>query len=169
MSLADKYFIENCRDIIEHGSWDTNSEVRPRWEDGTPAHTVKKFCVVNRYNLQEEFPVMTLRRIYYRSAIEEILWIYQKKSNRVADLSTHIWDSWADENGTIGKAYGWQLGQKSIYPEGEFDQVDKVLYDLSHNPASRRIMTNMYNHKDLHEMGLQYDLQRDRRYAECYS
>lgn len=154
MSLADKYFIENCRDIIEHGSWDTNREVRPRWEDGTPAHTVKKFCVVNRYNLQEEFPVMTLRRIYYRSAIEEILWIYQKKSNRVADLSTHIWDSWADENGTIGKAYGWQLGQKSIYPEGEFDQVDRVLYDLSHNPASRRIMTNMYNHKDLHEMGL---------------
>lgn len=154
MSLADKYFIENCRDIIEHGSWDTNSEVRPRWKDGTPAHTVKKFCVVNRYNLQEEFPVMTLRRIYYRSAIEEILWIYQKKSNRVADLSTHIWDSWADENGTIGKAYGWQLGQKSIYPEGEFDQVDRVLYDLSHNPASRRIMTNMYNHKDLHEMGL---------------
>lgn len=154
MSLADKYFIENCRDIIEHGSWDTNSEVRPRWGDGTPAHTVKKFCVVNRYNLQEEFPVMTLRRIYYRSAIEEILWIYQKKSNRVADLSTHIWDSWADENGTIGKAYGWQLGQKSIYPEGEFDQVDRVLYDLSHNPASRRIMTNMYNHKDLHEMGL---------------
>ena len=154
MSLADKYFIENCRDIIEHGSWDINSEVRPHWEDGTPAHTVKKFCVVNRYNLQEEFPVMTLRRIYYRSAIEEILWIYQKKSNRVADLSTHIWDSWADENGTIGKAYGWQLGQKSIYPEGEFDQVDRVLYDLSHNPASRRIMTNMYNHKDLHEMGL---------------
>lgn len=154
MSLADKIFIENCRDIIENGSWDTNSEVRPHWEDGTPAHTVKKFCVVNRYNLQEEFPVMTLRRIFYRSAIEEILWIYQKKSNRVADLSTHIWDSWADKNGTIGKAYGWQLGQKSIYPEGEFDQVDRVLYDLKHNPASRRIITNMYNHKDLHEMGL---------------
>ena len=155
MSLADKYFIENCRDIIEHGSWDTNSEVRPHWEDGTPAHTVKKFCVVNRYNLQEEFPVMTLRRIYYRSAIEEILWIYQKKSNRVADLSTHIWDSWADENGTIGKAYGWQLGQKSIYPEGEFDQVDRVLYDLSHYHASSRIMTNMcsvsYTHLRAHE------------------
>ena len=149
MSLADKIFIENCRDIIENGSWDTNSEVRPHWEDATPAHTVKKFCVVNRYNLQEEFPVMTLRRIFYRSAIEEILWIYQKKSNRVADLSTHIWDSWADKNGTIGKAYGWQLGQKSIYPEGEFDQVDRVLYDLKHNPASRRIMTNMYIHKDL--------------------
>lgn len=154
MSLADKYFIENCRDIIENGSWDTDNEVRPHWEDGTPAHTVKKFCVVNRYDLRKEFPVMTLRRIFYRSAIEEILWIYQKKSNRVADLSTHIWDSWADENGTIGKAYGWQLGQKSIYPEGEFDQVDRVLYDLKHNPASRRIMTNMYNHKDLHEMGL---------------
>lgn len=154
MSLADKYFIENCRDIIENGSWDTDSKVRPHWEDGTPAHTVKKFCVVNRYDLRKEFPVMTLRRIFYRSAIEEILWIYQKKSNRVADLSTHIWDSWADENGTIGKAYGWQLGQKSIYPEGEFDQVDRVLYDLKHNPASRRIMTNMYNHKDLHEMGL---------------
>ena len=154
MSLADKYFIENCRDIIEHGSWDTNSEVRPHWEDGTPAHTVKKFCVVNRYNLQEEFPVMTLRRIFYRSAIEEILWIYQKKSNRVADLSTHIWDSWADKNGTIGKAYGWQLGQKSIYPEGEFDQVDRVLYDLKHNPASRRILTNIYNFEDLHEMNL---------------
>ena len=154
MSLADRYFIENCRDIIENGSWDTDSTVRPHWEDGTPAHTVKKFCVVNRYDLRKEFPVMTLRRIFYRSAIEEILWIYQKKSNRVADLSTHIWDAWADESGTIGKAYGWQLGQKSIYPEGEFDQVDRVLYDLKNNPASRRIMTNMFNHKDLHEMGL---------------
>ena len=154
MSLADKYFIENCRDIIENGVWDTDMEVRPRWEDGTPAHTVKKFCLVNRYDLQKEFPVMTLRRIYYRSCIEEILWIYQKKSNRVADLSTKIWDAWADENGTIGKAYGYQLGQKSIYPDGEFDQVDRVLHDLKYNKASRRIMTNMYNHKDLHEMGL---------------
>ncbi len=154
MSLADKYFIENCRDIIENGVWDTDMEVRPRWEDGTPAHTVKKFCLVNRYDLQKEFPVMTLRRIYYRSCIEEILWIYQKKSNRVADLSTKIWDAWADENGTIGKAYGYQLGQKSIYPDGEFDQVDRVLHDLKYNKASRRIMTNMYNHHDLHEMGL---------------
>lgn len=154
MSLADKYFIENCRDIIENGIWDTDLAVRPRWADGTPAHTVKKFCIVNRYDLQKEFPVMTLRRIYYRSCIEEILWIYQKKSNRVAELSTRIWDAWADENGTIGKAYGYQLGKKSVYPEGEFDQVDRVLYDLKHNPASRRIMTNMYNHTDLHEMGL---------------
>ncbi len=154
MSLADKYFIENCRDIIENGVWDTDLDVRPHWEDGTPAHTVKKFCVVNRYDLREEFPIMTLRRIFYRSCIEEILWIYQKKSNRVDELSTHIWDAWADENGTIGKAYGYQLGQKSVYPEGEFDQVDRVLYDLKHNKASRRIMTNMYNHKELHEMGL---------------
>ncbi|MBQ2798792.1 MAG: thymidylate synthase [Ruminiclostridium sp.] len=154
MSLADKYFIENCRDIIENGVWDTDMEVRPRWEDGTPAHTVKKFCIVNRYDLQKEFPIMTLRRIYYRSCIEEILWIYQKKSNKVADLSTKIWDAWADENGTIGKAYGYQLGQKSIYPDGEFDQVDRILHDLKHNRASRRMMTNMYNHHDLHEMGL---------------
>lgn len=154
MSLADKYFIENCRDIIENGVWDTDMEVRPRWEDGTPAHTVKKFCLVNRYDLQKEFPIMTLRRIYYRSCIEEILWIYQKKSNKVADLSTKIWDAWADENGTIGKAYGYQLGQKSIYPDGEFDQVDRILHDLKHNRASRRMMTNMYNHHDLHEMGL---------------
>ena len=154
MSLADKYFIENCRDIIENGVWDTDMLVRPRWEDGTPAHTVKKFCIVNRYDLQKEFPIMTLRRIYYRSCIEEILWIYQKKSNRVGELSTRIWDAWADENGTIGKAYGYQLGQKSIYPDGEFDQVDRILHDLKHNRASRRMMTNMYNHKDLHEMGL---------------
>ena len=154
MSLADKYFIENCSDIIENGVWDTDMEVRPRWEDGTPAHTVKKFCLVNRYDLQKEFPIMTLRRIYYRSCIEEILWIYQKKSNKVADLSTKIWDAWADENGTIGKAYGYQLGQKSIYPDGEFDQVDRILHDLKYNRASRRMMTNMYNHHDLHEMGL---------------
>lgn len=154
MSLADEIFIQNCRDILEHGISDEDKNVRPRWEDGTPAHTIKKFCIVNRYNLAEEFPLMTLRRIYYRSAIDEILWIYQKKSNRVAELSTHIWDSWADENGTIGKAYGYQLGVKHQYPEGEFDQVDRVLYDLKNNPASRRIMTNMYNHADLHEMGL---------------
>ncbi len=154
MSKADNIFIENCRDILENGVWDTDLEVRPKWPDGTPAHTVKKFGVVNRYDLREEFPVMTLRRVYYRSAIDEILWIYQKKSNRVADLTTRIWDAWADENGTIGKAYGWQLAQKSKYPEGEFDQVDKVLYDLKHNPASRRIMTNMYVHRDLNEMAL---------------
>lgn len=154
MSRADEIFIQNCTDILENGVSDEEFNVRPHWEDGTPAHTIKRFAVVNRYNLAEEFPIMTLRRIYYRSAIEEILWIYQKKSNRIADLSSHIWDSWADENGTIGKAYGYQLGVKNIYPEGEFDQVDKVLYDLKNNPASRRIMTSTYNFADLHEMQL---------------
>ncbi len=154
MSRADEIFIQNCIDILENGTSDEEFNVRPHWEDGTPAHTIKRFAVVNRYNLAEEFPIMTLRRIYYRSAIDEILWIYQKKSNRIADLSSHIWDSWADENGTIGKAYGYQLGVKHIYPEGEFDQVDKVLYDLKNNPASRRIMTSTYNFADLHEMQL---------------
>ena len=154
MSLADDLFIQNCRDILENGVSDEGCEVRPRWEDGTPAHTIKKFCIVNRYDLQKEFPLMTLRRVYYRSAIDEILWIYQKKSNRVSELSSHIWDAWADENGTIGKAYGYQLGVKHKYPEGEFDQVDRVLYDLKHNPASRRILTNIYNFEDLHEMAL---------------
>ena len=154
MSKADELFIQNCRDILENGVSDEGCEVRPHWADGTPAHTIKKFCIVNRYNLQEEFPIMTLRRVYYRSAIDEILWIYQKKSNRVAELNSHIWDAWADENGTIGKAYGYQLGVKHHYPEGDFDQVDKVLYDLKHNPNSRRIMTNTYNHADLHEMRL---------------
>ena len=154
MSLADDLFIQNCRDILENGVSDEGCEVRPRWEDGTPAHTIKKFCIVNRYDLQKEFPLMTLRRVYYRSAIAEILWIYQKKSNRVSELSSHIWDAWADENGTIGKAYGYQLGVKHHYPEGDFDQVDKALYDLKHNPNSRRIMTNTYNHADLSEMRL---------------
>ena len=154
MSRADLLFIQNCRDIIENGVWDTDQAVRPRWEDGTPAHTVKRFCIVNRYNVGEEFPIMTLRRVFYRSAIEEVLWIYQQKSNDVTKLSTHIWDAWADENHTIGKAYGYQIGVKSRYPEGEFDQIDRVLYDLKHNPASRRIITNTYNHHDLNEMGL---------------
>ena len=154
MSRADEIFIQNCIDILENGISDEEFNVRPHWADGTPAHTIKRFAVVNRYDLAEEFPIMTLRRIYYRSAIEEILWIYQKKSNRIADLSSHIWDSWADENGTIGKAYGYQLGVKHKYPEGEFDQVDRVLFDLKHNPASRRIMTSTYNFADLHEMQL---------------
>ncbi len=154
MSLADDLFIQNCRDILENGVSDEGCEVRPRWEDGTPAHTIKKFCIVNRYDLQKEFPLMTLRRVYYRSAIDEVLWIYQKKSNRVAELGSHIWDAWADENGTIGKAYGYQMGVKHHYPQGEFDQVDKVLYDLKHDPHSRRIMTNTYNHADLSKMQL---------------
>jgi len=154
MSRADEIFIKTCRDIIDNGHWDTDLNVRPHWEDGTPAHTVKKFCIVNRYNLQEEFPIISLRRTAFKSAIDEILWIWQKKSNNINDLNSHIWDSWADENGSIGKAYGYQLGVKHKYKEGMMDQVDRVLYDLKHNPASRRIMTNIYVHQDLSEMNL---------------
>jgi thymidylate synthase len=134
--------------------WDTGFEVRPRWEDGEKAHTIKKFCIVNRYNLAEEFPILTIRRTYLKSAIDEILWIWQKKSNNIHDLGSHIWDAWADENGSIGKAYGYQMGVKHKYKEGEFDMVDRVLFDLKNNPCSRRIMTNLYNFADLHEMAL---------------
>ena len=154
MSRADEIFIANCCDILENGIYDNDLSVRPRWEDGTPAHTVKRFGIVNRYDLSEEFPLLTLRRTYYRSAIEEILWIYQKKSNNIKELSSHIWDAWADEDGSIGKAYGYQMSVKHKYREGEFDQVDKALYDLKNDPASRRIMLNMYNHAELYEMAL---------------
>lgn len=154
MSKADEIFIQNMRDIIDNGTADTELSVRPHWADGTPAHTVKKFCIVNRYNLAEEFPVITLRRTAFKSAVDELLWIWQKKSNNIHDLKSHIWDSWADETGSIGKAYGYQLGVKHRYKEGMFDQVDRVLYDLKHNPASRRIITNIYVHQDLSEMNL---------------
>lgn len=154
MSKADSIFIENCKQILNNGYSDINENVRPHWEDGTPAHTIKKFGIVNRYNLQEEFPALTLRKLAFKSCIDELLWIWQKKSNNIHDLNSHIWDSWADESGSIGKAYGYQLSQKNIYPEGEFDQVDRILYDLKHNKASRRIMANMYNFQDLHEMHL---------------
>lgn len=154
MSIADRVFIENCRDIISNGVWDTDRPVRPRWEDGSPAHTVKLFGVVNRYDLSLEFPVMTLRKTGFRNAIDELLWIWQKKSNNIHDLHSHIWDAWADENGSIGKAYGYQLGVKHHYPEGDMDQVDRILYDLKHNPGSRRIISNIYNHADLSEMRL---------------
>ena len=154
MSYADELFIKNCRNILENGVWDTDYDVRPRWEDGTPAHTVKIFGVVDRYDLSKEFPMMTLRRTAWKSALDELLWIWQKKSNDIHELGSHIWDSWADENGTIGKAYGYQLGVKHKYAEGWFDQVDRVIYDLKNNPASRRILTNIYNHHDLSEMGL---------------
>ena len=154
MSRADEIFISNCKDILENGVWDTDLKVRPRWDDGESAHTVKKFGIVNRYDLSEEFPILTIRRTYWKSAIDELLWIWQKKSNNVHDLKSHVWDAWADETGSIGKAYGYQLGVKHRYPEGEMDQVDRVLFDLRHNPASRRIMTNIYNHADLSEMAL---------------
>ena len=154
MSKADQIFIQNMRDILEKGFSDEALPVRPHWEDGTPAHTRKLFGIVNRYDLSEEFPIITVRRTAFRSCLDELLWIWQKKSNNIHDLHSHIWDSWADENGSIGKAYGYQLGKKAIYPEGEFDQVDRVLFDLKNNPHSRRIMTNIYNFEDLHEMGL---------------
>ena len=154
MSYADQVLIENLRDILENGVSDEGYDVRPVWEDGTPAHTIKKFAMVNRYDLSREFPIITLRRTAFKSAIDEILWIWQKKSNDIHQLGSHIWDAWADETGSIGKAYGYQLSVKHRYAEGMFDQVDRVLYDLKHNPRSRRILTNIYNHHDLSEMGL---------------
>lgn len=154
MSRADDIFISNIRDILENGVSDKGLDVRPRWSDGSEAHTIKKFGIVNRYNLKEEFPILTIRRTYMKSAVDELLWIWQKKSNNINDLKSHVWDSWADEKGSIGKAYGYQLGVKHRYKEGLFDQVDRVLYDLKHNPQSRRIMTNIYNHHDLSEMAL---------------
>lgn len=154
MSQADIQFINMCRDIIENGTSTEGQKVRPHWEDGTPAYTIKQFGVVNRYDLRKEFPAITLRRTALKSCMDEILWIYQKKSNNIRDLHSHIWDSWADDSGSIGRAYGYQIGTVSKYPEGEFDQMDRVLYDLENNPFSRRIMTNLYNFHDLHKMAL---------------
>lgn len=154
MSLADDIFIRMCRDILENGTSTEGEKVRPHWEDGTKANTIKKFGVVNRYDLSKEFPILTLRRTALKSATDEILWIWQQKSNNIKDLHSHIWDEWADENGSIGKAYGYQLGVKHQYKEGMMDQVDRVIYDLKNNPFSRRIMTNIYVHQDLHEMNL---------------
>ena len=154
MSYADQVFISVCRDILENGFRDDGLTVRPHWEDGTPAHTIKKFGVLNRYDLRKEFPIMTLRRTYFKSCVDELLWIWQKKSNDIHDLHSHVWDAWADENGTIGKAYGYQLSVKHRYSDGWYDQVDRVLKDLRENPASRRMLTNLFNHHDLSEMGL---------------
>ncbi len=154
MSKADMILIDNLKEILTNGVWDTDYAVRPHWEDGTPAHTVKKFCLVNRYNLEEEFPLITLRKTNVKAALDEILWIWQKKSNKISELNSHIWDQWMGEDGTIGKAYGYQLGVKHQYKEGMFDQVDRVLFDLKNNPTSRRIMTNIYTFEDLHEMNL---------------
>ena len=154
MSRADTTFIENCKYILECGISSAGEDVRPKWPDGTPAHTLRVFGLVNRYDLNGEFPALTLRRLAFRNCVDEILWIWQKKSNRVNELKSRIWDAWADENGTLGKAYGYQLGQKHKYKEGMFDQVDRVLYDLKHNPSSRRILASMYNFGDLSEMRL---------------
>ena len=155
MSKADVLFVNMCQEILDNGFSSEGQKVRPRWEDGTPAHTIKTFGVVNRYNLQEEFPALTLRPTAIKSAVEEMLWIWQKKSNNVNDLKTRIWDSWADETGSIGKAYGYQLGVKYQFAQGEMDQVDNVIWQLKNQPYSRRIMTNIYNFGDLMEMGLE--------------
>lgn len=154
MSIADDLFINMCKDIIDNGYSTEGEKVRPKWEDGTYAYTIKRFGVVNRYDLSKEFPAITLRKTYVKSAIDELLWIWQKKSNNVHDLKSHIWDSWADENGSIGKAYGYQLGVKHKYKEGMMDQVDRLIYDLKNNPYSRRMLTNIYVHQDLSEMNL---------------
>ncbi len=154
MSMADTTFINMCRDILENGTSTEGEKVRPHWEDGAPAYTIKKFGVINRYDLSKEFPIITQRRTALKSATEEMLWIWQQKSNNIKDLHSHIWDSWADENGSIGKAYGYQMGVKHKYKEGMMDQTDRVIYDLKNNPFSRRIMTNMYVHSDLSEMHL---------------
>ena len=154
MSYADKVFIDMCRDIIDNGTSTEGEKVRPVWEDGTSAYTIKRFGVVNRYDLSKEFPALTLRRTAIKSCVDELLWIWQKKSNNVNELKSHIWDSWADETGSIGKAYGYQMGVKHQYKEGRMDQTDRVIFDLKNNPYSRRIMTNIYVHNDLHEMHL---------------
>ena len=154
MSYADKVFIAMCRDIIDNGTSTEGEKVRPVWEDGASAYTIKRFGVVNRYDLSKEFPALTLRRTAIKSCVDEMLWIWQKKSNNVNELKSHIWDSWADESGSIGKAYGYQMGVKHQYKEGMMDQTDRVIYDLKNNPYSRRIMTNIYVHQDLHEMNL---------------
>ena len=154
MSYADQIFIHMCRDILENGTSTEGEKVRPKWEDGSAAYTIKRFGVVNRYDLTKEFPALTLRKTALKSCMDEILWIYQKKSSNIHDLNSHIWDEWADETGSIGKAYGYQIGVKSRYREGMMDQMDRVLYDLRHNPYSRRIMTNTYVFEDLSEMHL---------------
>lgn len=154
MSNADTLFINNCKDILQNGTWDYGFDIRPRWKDDKPAHSIKKFGIINRYDLSKEFPALTLRKLAFKNCIEEILWIWKNKSNNVNDLNSHIWDAWADISGSIGKAYGYQLGIKHKYTEGEFDQVDRILYDLKNNPYSRRIIANMYNHSDLNQMSL---------------
>ena len=154
MAYADEVFKKNCLQILEEGCWDTNGQVRPHWEDGSSAHTVKSFAIVNRYDLSREFPILTLRNINFSGALDEILWIWQKKSADIHDLNTHIWDAWADENGSIGKAYGYQLGVKYDLPEGKMDQVDMLLYLLKNDPLSRRMVTNIFVHRDLREMRL---------------
>lgn len=155
MSKADKLFVNMCEKILTEGFSTEGETVRARWEDGSPAYTIKTFGVVNRYDLSEEFPALTLRPTAIKSATDEILWIWQRKSNNIHDLKPHIWDEWADEDGSIGKAYGYQMAKKYKFAQGEMDQVDNVLWQLKNQPQSRRIMTNIYNFEDLSEMNLE--------------
>lgn len=149
MSYADKVFKDTCIDIIYNGTSTENQKVRPKWEDGEYAYTIKKFGVINTYDLRKEFPALTIRPVPLKSCMDEILWIYQKKSNNVKDLKSHIWDQWADENGSIGTVYGYEAGKKFIRNDEEIDQVDLVLKQLKEQPFSRRIMTNLYQFDDL--------------------
>ena len=179
MSYADKVFKENLRSIIEEGTSTEGQKVRPHWEDGTPAYTIKQFGISNTYDLRKEFPAITVRKTALKSCMDEILWIYQKKSNNIHDLNSHIWDQWADKDGSIGKAYGYQVGKRflhhrsnelplsEVYPSviaqsrlGEkykiyLDQMDGALYDLRNTPFSRRIMISLWCPEELHEMNLE--------------
>ena len=155
MSKADDLFITMCNKILDEGYSTEGQQVRAKWSDGTPAHTIKSFGVVNRYDLSDEFPALTLRPTAIKSAVDELLWIWQKKSNNINELSSNIWNEWADAEGSIGKAYGYQLAQKYKFAQGEMDQVDNVIWQLKNTPYSRRIMTSTYNFADLHEMGLE--------------
>lgn len=155
MSKADKIFKSMCQDILDNGYSTEGENVRAKWEDGSPAYTIKRFGVVNRYDLSEEFPALTLRKTAIKTAVDELLWIWQRKSNNIKDLKGKIWDEWADETGSIGKAYGYQMAQKYRFPQGEMDQVDNVIWLLKNTPQSRRIITNIYNFNDLSEMHLQ--------------
>jgi len=149
MSYADKAFKEVRTNILTHGTDTQGETVRPKWEDGTPAYTVKVFGAINRYDLRKEFPAITLRRMALKSAMDEILWIYQKKSNNINDLNSHIWDQWADDKGSLGTTYGYTIGEKFMFKGDEIDQIDYVRKQLRETPFSRRILTNMYQYKNL--------------------
>lgn len=149
----DDIFIKMVNDILENGSFNFNEKARAKWEDGTKAQTIKKFGIINRYDLSKEFPIQTQRPVNFKMAIDEILWIWQKKSNKIEELNSKIWNRWA-KNGNIGKAYGYQMSIKHKYNEGWFDQVDRIIYLLKNDSQSRRMITNIYVHNDLNEMNL---------------
>ena len=154
MSYADKLFIDMCSDIIENGYSTEGEKVRPKWPDGTYAYTIKKFGVVNRYDLSKEFPAITLRKTYIRSAIDEILWIWQKKSNNVHDLNSHIWDEWADANGDLGPIYGVQWRHWKTSDGGYIDQISNLIHQIKTNPDSRRLVVSAWNVGEIDKMAL---------------